>query len=627
MFLPQSNSTAVVYRDQQKRRLSYTPVRVEAQLLGVGQHVARGQPVVLVSGSGLYEAQVLYIGLTRLKGSGLAQGSADLIDLAKKALTRLRFSKAQIEEVGMTGEPLDPVPILSPWDGIVTEALDEGSEAESGATLFGVSDHLMLNVQAAEPEAAFIQEGQLTAILVPGLSQPLQLCIRTIHLPGVGMSTRTVEAQVTTSPEAPLPPQPFAIEFTLEGTRAVGWSRAQMWADLDENSSGRRVYGQLEARDDEPMRRVLPVLPLKPTPPPAVAPPRQIASYKPLPTVQWLKRRQPDYEITLTAPQWDALGIVTHAVEQRSFKTFVDCTGTVAAVIGSQDDVPIVAPLAGEIHFNGYKQGDLIQGPTEIAAIQFPRSILKLQKRLATTWRRPISPDDAGLTDKLLAVGLSRQDLRYISRTRSVIERMSMLVHQPGVLTRILPTDAKHVTGGEIIATLRAANGLALRCEIPTMEFEKLPPLVAVRLSCLPDSPEPNKLICDVETTPMLDAQSSKGSEQTSVVIPLPAHVSLEPNQTVRLRISDPTSARLTLAIPADCVAPIAGQLHVLLHTGRCTLRLVPVTSGSTMDGFIEIIKGVSAGEPVVQSFGSLIREHPAFADLLRRGQVQLVQS
>jgi Cu(I)/Ag(I) efflux system membrane fusion protein len=617
----------MVCQDQQNRRIAYTAVRVEAQLSGLGQRVVRGQPVVLVSGHALAEAQELYIGLTRLQRAGLADESPDLIELAKKALTRLRFSKSQIEKMAMTGEPLDPVPVLSPWAGIVTEVLDEGSDAEPWASLFGVSDQLMLNLQAAEPEAAFIQEGQMTSILLPDLSQMLQLRIGKIHLPRMSLPTRTIEAEVTTAPEAPLPSQPFTIEFTLEGTRAVGWSRAQMWADLEENHTGRRVYGQLMARNDEPMWKVSPTLPLNPVLPLAVARPRPIANYKPLPTVQWLKRRKPDYEIALTAPQWDILGIKTYPVEQRSFRVYVDCTGTVAAVPGSEKDVPIIARTAGEIHFNTYKQGDLIPGPTEIATVQCTRPILKLQKRLATTWRRPINPDDAGLADQLLAAGFSGQDVQHISRTRSVLKRMPVLVHQPGVLTRILATDAQQVQCGEIIATLRAANGLVVRCDVPTTEFGKLPSRVAVHLRWLPDSLEPDQVICEVEAVPMLDPQSSNEPDQNCVVIPLPAHVSLEPNRTVRLRILNPASARTAVAIPVDCVASIAGQSHVLLHTKRCTLRLVPVTLGATMDGFIEIITGLGEGEPVVQSFGSIVREHPGFANLLRRGQMHLAQS
>jgi len=44
------------------------------------------------------------------------------------------------------------------------------------------------------------------------------------------------------------------------------------------------------------------------------------------------------------------------------------------------------------------------------------------------------------------------------------------------------------------------------------------------------------------------------------------------------------------------------------------------------MDGFVEISTGLGEGEPVVQSFGTLVRDHPDFANLLTRGKMHIVQ-
>jgi hypothetical protein len=106
---PQTQSTATVSQDQQKHRLAYTRGQIEAQLAGLGQHIARGEPVVLISDTALYEAQALYIGLIRQQRESLTEDCQNLVGLAKNALVRLRFSKNQIEEIALRGEPLDPV--------------------------------------------------------------------------------------------------------------------------------------------------------------------------------------------------------------------------------------------------------------------------------------------------------------------------------------------------------------------------------------------------------------------------------------------------------------------------------------------------------------------------------------
>jgi membrane fusion protein, copper/silver efflux system len=198
-----------------------------------------------------------------------------------------------------------------------------------------------------------------------------------------------------------------------------------------------------------------------------------------------------------------------------------------------------------------------------------------------------------------------------------VIESYPVMVHYAGVLTWITAPEGHKVRIGEVVATLRVANALTVHCELPTQQFDELPSRVAVHVSGSPGHQDADTFICDLDAVPLLDPKRIEGSNRTSAALPLPAHVALEQDQTVHLRISDPMTARTTLAVPSDCLAFVRGRQHVLVHTGPGELILVPVTAGATTDGFTEVSTGLGEGEPVVRSFNALADHHPEFSQLI----------
>lgn len=89
----------------------------------------------------------------------------------------------------------------------------------------------------------------------------------------------------------------------------------------------------------------------------------------------------------------------------------------------------------------------------------------------------------------------------------------------------------------------------------------------------------------------------------------------LKPGMFVEARLST-AERRSALTVPAAAVLELAGGRIVFVRSGPSTFLLRPVETGETLDGRVEILSGLAAGEAVVVAGGFLLKSEMMKASL-----------
>jgi Cu(I)/Ag(I) efflux system membrane fusion protein len=137
-----------------------------------GQHVSRGQTLFTLYSPELYNAQQDFLLATH--GDHSANLASGIARAARKRLSLLGLSDAQIEEIASAGTPLDTLPITSPASGFVIEKdVVEGASVQAATRLFRIAalDNVWVEAEVFAEDLAHVRVGQhakVTLDYVPG---------------------------------------------------------------------------------------------------------------------------------------------------------------------------------------------------------------------------------------------------------------------------------------------------------------------------------------------------------------------------------------------------------------------------------------------------------------------------
>jgi RND family efflux transporter MFP subunit len=145
--------------------------RIERLAAVEGDRVGAGQPVAYVLSSAFLTAQNDFLQATRraelLAGTQDEQGARALVTAARRRLQLLGATPALMARLQQTGEPMDLLPVPTPFAGSIVEmqALP-GSAVEPGSPIFKIADLSVVNVTAEVPERALpnLRTGQAATI-------------------------------------------------------------------------------------------------------------------------------------------------------------------------------------------------------------------------------------------------------------------------------------------------------------------------------------------------------------------------------------------------------------------------------------------------------------------------------
>ncbi|WP_416047247.1 efflux RND transporter periplasmic adaptor subunit [Cupriavidus basilensis] len=156
--------------------------------------VKRGQALLTLYSPDWVAAQEEYLAVSRMPASG----QPDLRSAAKSRMLQAGMTLGQVDAVESSGKLQPNQSIVSPIDGIVTEAsVRDGMTVTPGMTLFRLADLSRVWVIAEVPEGQGrnISPGLPVKVLPTGASEPLDGKVDTL-LPNVNPATRTVKVRI-----------------------------------------------------------------------------------------------------------------------------------------------------------------------------------------------------------------------------------------------------------------------------------------------------------------------------------------------------------------------------------------------------------------------------------------------
>jgi len=172
-----------------------------------GKPVSRGQPLLEIYSPELVSAQEELLLARRLAErvgesgvEGVAAGSTDLLESAKRRLRYWDISEAQIQRLLSTGEVRKTLTLHAPVSGIVMEkSVFEGQAVRPGENLYMVADlsRVWIEAELFEADASLVHEGMPVTIEVA--AYPGRTFSGTVEYvyPTLEERTRSMKARVT----------------------------------------------------------------------------------------------------------------------------------------------------------------------------------------------------------------------------------------------------------------------------------------------------------------------------------------------------------------------------------------------------------------------------------------------
>ncbi len=218
--------------------------------------------------------------------------------------------------------------------------------------------------------------------------------------------------------------------------------------------------------------------------------------------------------------------------------------------------------------------------------------------------------------DRLLALGISRQQIRQITKTRKSEQFIRVYAPQDGIISKLAAREGMYITPSKEVMSLADLSSIWILAEVFESQSswvkEKQP--ADVRLSYLPG----REWEGTVEYIyPSLNEQTR--TLKVRLVFPNPDEV-LKPNMFANVSIYGGPKNDV-LIIPSEALIRTGGDARVILAEGKGRFKPRKVVVGIESGDFIEIQQGLMEGDRVVTSGQFLIDSEASLKASLQRMQ------
>jgi Cu(I)/Ag(I) efflux system membrane fusion protein len=313
-------------------------------------------------------------------------------------------------------------------------------------------------------------------------------------------------------------------------------------------------------------------------------------------------------EVSLSPEAVRTAGIQTASVEQRTFLPSVKATGSVS--FNRKNYVRVSPRVAGRVEKVLALPGDRVAAGQLLFEV-FSSELMAVEAEYVQIYGRAAggartrTTEDASLDAELLAstetklrlLGFAEQDFASLRSARLPLPTLGVRAPIAGTIieTEVLPGSA--VEAGSCLAELADLSALWVLAEV----YEK--DLAAVMLGAKAEMTVvayPGEVFAGTLTQvgSVMDEQTRTVKCRLEVGNPAGR---LKPGMFAEIRIfaSGPISF---LAVPEEAVRTTEGRAVVFVETAAGRYARRGVETGRSSGGFVEILKGLSAGERVVTS-------------------------
>ena len=314
----------------------------------------------------------------------------------------------------------------------------------------------------------------------------------------------------------------------------------------------------------------------------------------------------PTSEVSLSAAAVRAAGIRTAAVERRTFLPSVKATGSVS--FNRKRYVRVSPRVSGRVEKVLALPGDRVAAgqllfelfSSELMAVE--AEYVQIHGRIADGVRARTA-EDATLDAELLAstetklrlLGFAEADLASLRSARAPLPTFGVRAPIAGTIveTEVLPGSA--IEAGSCLAELADLSTLWVLAEVYEKDLAAVVPGAKAEMSV---AAYPGEAFAGILTQvgSVMDEQTRTVKCRLEVGNPAGR---LKPGMFAEIRIF--ASGQISfLAVPEEAVRTAEGKTVVFVEAaaGRYARRTVEM--GRAVDGYVEILKGLSAGERVV---------------------------
>ena len=198
--------------------------------------------------------------------------------------------------------------------------------------------------------------------------------------------------------------------------------------------------------------------------------------------------------------------------------------------------------------------------------------------------------------ERLLTLGISSVQIEEIARTRQVPPALTITAPHDGVIVARNVSTGQMIMRGEELFRIADLRRVWVLADVFGRDAEYLRPGMAVEVS-LPDRPRKFRGVISRDMTPQVDATTPSAQVRLEVDNP---DLILRPGMFVDVEVA--IELPPALVVPTDAVIDSGLRTTVFVQRSAGVFEPVEVQTGWRAGGYVEIVGGLAAGDPVVVS-------------------------
>ncbi|MCS4306037.1 Cu(I)/Ag(I) efflux system membrane fusion protein [Rheinheimera pacifica] len=211
---------------------------------------------------------------------------------------------------------------------------------------------------------------------------------------------------------------------------------------------------------------------------------------------------------------------------------------------------------------------------------------------------------------RLRLLGLTDNDIRQLQQSRQSQYQITVYAHQDGVVTMLNVRDGMYISPGDTLMEITSLAKVWLLADVPQAQQSWLREGMSAEVDI------PQHQVTGIETRvdfiyPALDAQSRSSKVRMTVDN---TQQLLQPNMLLPVRLYG-GPLRDVLAVPRDAVLLSGNGSRVIVKDGD-NFSVRHITTGSTAQGYVQILTGLHQGEQVVVSGQFLLDAQASLSQL-----------
>jgi Cu(I)/Ag(I) efflux system membrane fusion protein len=288
------------------------------------------------------------------------------------------------------------------------------------------------------------------------------------------------------------------------------------------------------------------------------------------------------------------IGVRTEIARVAPLRRTLRAFGTVEA--NERSETVIASRLEGWIEELVIRaEGDAVDPGTVLYRVYSPNLIAAQNDLLAALAIGNEKRIDA-VRQRLVSLGMEAPDIRALTESRSVIERLPIRTGQGGIVSSLEVRDGDYVKPGDPIMTVQSYDDVWVMASIPERDLHLVRTGVQADLD-FPSAPSFTSVGKVDYIYPTIDPKTRTG--RLRIVVDNAAG-DLRPGAYADIRIE--TDAGPVLAVPTEAILRDSRGAHVITALGEGRFLPRVITTGLSAGGMTEVTDGLEEGERVVAS-------------------------